>query len=720
MRRSALFFVMFACMAITSCSAVNAPTGLMCELTVNPEVTVLRDAEPEFSWIMHLGERGDMQSAYQILVASGSDILAKNKADVWDSGKVESDASVSVGYEGDALEPGKTYYWKVRTWNQANMASDYSAHQQITMADDLNSYATSTCPLQKTRVAPLKITKKGEGHFLVDFGKVAFGYLRLEVDSPTARQIEVYFGERGNAEGIITELGKTTVRYYKVEQDLIEGINSLDIHPPQDHRNTHGAAIILPKEIGVIAPFRYIEIVKCPVDIKESMIRQVAIHYPFNEAASTFESSDPVLNAIWDLCKYSMKATSFCGVYVDGDRERIPYEADAYINQLSHYAVDREYTLARYSHEYLLEHPTWPIEWSQHSVLMAWADYMYTGDTESLMQNYDILKKQKTQEFRARSDGLLDTGTPTNSGVRVVLDWPPSERDGYQIKEVNNVVNAFYYQTLLQMAEMAAAIDKEADAVEYRKKAAKVRSVFNRVFFDAGRGIYVDAEGVDHASLHANMMPLAFGLVPKEHQRSVADYVVSRGMSCSVYGAQYLMEALYNAGRANEAFDLLTSKDIRSWYNMIRVGSTITLEAWDDSFKPNQDWNHAWGAVPGNIIPRYLLGVRPLEAGFSKVLIRPMPGPLELSKSKIPTIRGPIEVNIVNVPDKPFELTVSIPANMTARVEIPLPDGMGEMTVDGKAVKTSKINGFAVIDDVGSGIYTFGSTTVVKNRAKNR
>ncbi len=90
-----------------------------------------------------------------------------------------------------------------------------------------------------------------------------------------------------------------------------------------------------------------------------------------------------------------MKATSFAGVYVDGDRERIPYEADAYINQLSHYLVDSEYSLARYSHEYLLEHPTWPTEWKQHSIMMAWQDWMYTGDTESMRHHFATFKKKK-------------------------------------------------------------------------------------------------------------------------------------------------------------------------------------------------------------------------------------------------------------------------------------------------------------------------------------
>ncbi|MGI6302875.1 MAG: hypothetical protein ACOX52_17715 [Verrucomicrobiota bacterium] len=56
--------------------------------------------------------------------------------------------------------------------------------------------------------------------------------------------------------------------------------------------------------------------------------------------------------------------TSFAGIYIDGDRERIPYEGDAYINQLGHYAVDREYAIARRTIEHFMDHPTWPTEWA--------------------------------------------------------------------------------------------------------------------------------------------------------------------------------------------------------------------------------------------------------------------------------------------------------------------------------------------------------------------
>ncbi|MDA3925034.1 MAG: alpha-L-rhamnosidase [Kiritimatiellae bacterium] len=688
---------------------VHAPDGLCVELLQGKRVVDITDPVPEFGWVVHSSQANDRQSAYRILVASKPALLDENRADIWDSRKQLAADSINVSYAGKALKSGTRYYWKVKSWCLAGGESEWSRKCSFTTGDLNSKYLTTRHPLVQSPIQPRLIKEVAKGHYLIDFGKVAFGYLQLEINSPAAGLMEVHLGERGNAEGIITDLGHTTVRYFKIEQQLKKGVNDLKIRPPLDKRNTGGSAVRLPAEIGVITPFRYVELVNCPVPLEESMIHQIAVHYPFDENASLFESSDSVLNDIQALCKYSMKATSFCGVYVDGDRERIPYEADAYINQLSHYAVDREYALARYSHEYLLKKPTWPTEWKQHSVLMAWTDYMYTGNTESLARNYEVLRSEKMLEQHARGDGLLNT-----KGLKDIIDWPVNERDGYKIKEVNNVINAFYYQTLLHMADIAATLGKEEDAAGYRSRAAVVYTAFNKVFFDKKRGIYIDTEGSDHAAIHANMMPLAFGLVPVEYHKRVSDYVLSRGMACSVYGAQYLMEGLYNAGRSYEAYDLLVSQDVRSWYNMIRVGSTITLEAWDNRFKGNQDWNHAWGAVPGNIIARYLLGVRPLEAGFGKVLIRPMPGSLESVEAKVPTIRGAVGVNINNVPGQPFELKVSLPVNTTARIEVPLPGGVGELIINGKVVKSRQVHGFAVIDNLGSGVHKFTTTSVVK------
>jgi len=136
-----------------------------------------------------------------------------------------------------------------------------------------------------------------------------------------------------------------------------------------------------------------------------------------------------------------------------------------------------------------------------------------------------------------------------------------------------------------------------------------------------------------------------------------------------VYGAQYLLDGLYNAGADKYALQLLTSTSDRSWYNMIRIGSTITLEAWDMKYKPNADWNHAWGAVPANIIPRGLWGITPKTPGFGVARIKPQMGTLKKSSIKVPTIKGPIMGEYTFVNNRLQRYTIEIPANMVAEFE---------------------------------------------------
>jgi hypothetical protein len=177
-----------------------------------------------------------------------------------------------------------------------------------------------------------------------------------------------------------------------------------------------------------------------------------------------------------------------------------------------------------------------------------------------------------------------------------------------------------------------------------------VRLAFNAKLFDPKTGLYVDGEGATHSALHANVFPLAFGLVPAERKAAVLTFIKSRGMACSPYAAQYLLEALFENGEAEYAISLMTSDDIRSWRNMMKVGATITMEAWDTKFKPNLDWNHAWGAAPANISSRYVLGVRPIAPEFGKVLVQPNPGRLKHVEGIVPTPRGPIVVKFVAEP----------------------------------------------------------------------
>ncbi len=79
---------------------------------------------------------------------------------------------------------------------------------------------------------------------------------------------------------------------------------------------------------------------------------------------------------------------------------------------------------------------------------------------------------------------------------------------------------------------------------------------------------------------------------------------------------------------------------------MMRMGATITAEAWNMGVKPNRDWNHSWGATALSAVAWGLLGVRPLAPGFSRILVAPQPGPLKRLRAVIPTCAGPVRVEL--------------------------------------------------------------------------
>jgi len=81
---------------------------------------------PRLSWVVESSQRGQMQSAYRILVASSPERLGADIGDKWDSGKVESDRSINVAYEGSELTSAEKCGWKVRVWDRDGRAGPWS------------------------------------------------------------------------------------------------------------------------------------------------------------------------------------------------------------------------------------------------------------------------------------------------------------------------------------------------------------------------------------------------------------------------------------------------------------------------------------------------------------------------------------------------------------------------------------------------------------------
>jgi hypothetical protein len=555
----------------------------------------------------------------------------------------------------------------------------------------LPSPALRAAPVCLVDQAPVLVTNVAPDVILVDFGKVAFGNLRLSVPAGLTNALTVHFGE-AQLNGRIHRQPPGTVRYAKTT--VSPGTTGEKVvAPAPDKRNTQQnaantpPAVLTPAAWGVVLPFRWVEIEGWSGPFTPDQIRrQAAFATTWDDDAAAFRCSDQMLNRIWELCRYSIKATTFAGVYVDGDRERIPYEADAYLNQLSHYATDHDFQMARDTFDWLMKHPTWPTEWAPHMVFMAHADWLHTGDTNWVGARFESLKTKLLLD-RVRADGLVGSAAKHIKRDDIV-DWPAGERDGYVFTPANTVVNAFYLSALRRMIELAGALQQKTDAAAFATRERAAYKAFQKTFFDERRGVYRDGEGTDHAALHANAFPLAFGLVPAENRAGVLRFVEQRGMACSVYVAQYLMEGLFQNEAGTKALELMMAPGDRSWRHMVESGTTISWEAWDQRYKPNQDWNHAWGAAPANLLPRFVLGAQPTAPGWRKVLIRPNPGTLAFAEGKIPTPRGPLQVSWQQGPE--FRLKLHLPPGMQAALELPASDTSRGVTIGGRAAPAQR------------------------------
>ena len=102
-----------------------------CDYAQNP--IGIDDPQPCLSWIITSQERGDKQTAYQVLVASSPEGLTANKGDLWDSGKVMSEQSTYVPYAGVPLVSRMHCFWKVCVWDKDGQASAWSAPGSWTM-----------------------------------------------------------------------------------------------------------------------------------------------------------------------------------------------------------------------------------------------------------------------------------------------------------------------------------------------------------------------------------------------------------------------------------------------------------------------------------------------------------------------------------------------------------------------------------------------------------
>ena len=246
-----------------------------------------------------------------------------------------------------------------------------------------------------------------------------------------------------------------------------------------------------------------------------------------------------------------------------------------------------------------------------------------------------------------------------------------------------------------KMAKFAEVLGVEQDAAYFKQEILTSTIAFNDKYLDRVTGRYANN------TVTANILPLWFGMVPKEVEDKVFNSIVDKTenecgghVSTGVVGIQQLMRTLTEYGRGDLALKIASNDTYPSWGYMVRNGATTIWELWNgNTADPAMNsGNHVM--LLGDLILweyEYLGGIRALEPGYSKIQLKPYPiEGLDYVNCAYNSVSGRIESHWKRKGNQ-FEWDFTIPANTTAEVCLP--------TANGYVVKT-----------YGSGTYHLNST----------
>ncbi|WPU92391.1 family 78 glycoside hydrolase catalytic domain [Mucilaginibacter sabulilitoris] len=345
-------------------------------------------------------------------------------------------------------------------------------------------------------------------------------------------------------------------------------------------------------------------------------------------------------------------------------------------------------------------------EWGSNAIILPWYVYQWYGDKQVLTESYDMMKRYLTYLDKKAEDHLL------YQGLGDWYDLGPKHPGVSQLTPKGITASALYYYDLDIAGKIAVMLGKTEDAAAYKKLAAQVKSAYNKKFFNA------ETKQYGSGSQAANAMSVYAGLVEPQYKTAVVNNIVKdirdRGNSLTAgdIGYRYLLRVLDDEGRSDVIFDMNSRDDVPGYGYQLAHGATALTESW--AALPSVSNNHF---MLGHLMEWFysgLAGIRPADdaIAFNKIEIRPETvGNVTSASASYQSPYGTISSSWKKAAGK-FELSVSIPANTTATICLPV-NKTALITADGQNIKSRKDMKFIGYRDgkalvkAGSGNYTF-------------
>ena len=550
---------------------------------------------------------------------------------------------------------------------------------------------------------PVSIKKLGS-KYILDIGQNMAGLVRFRIKGQAGDSIRLRFAES------LQDNGELYTRNFR-------DARSTDVYVANG-RETKDATWA-PRFI--YHGFRYVEVSGYPDAKAEDFVAEVVEDEM--EHTGTFNCSDETLNKIVRNAFWGIRS-NYKGMPVDCPQrnERQPWLGDRTMGCWGESMLFDNYAMytkwARDIREAQREDgcipDVAPAYWNYYSDNVTWpaalpmaCDMLFTnfGDKRSIEENYPAIKKwvshireyYMTEDFIITKDKYGDWCVPPESLELIHSKDPSRKTDGALI------ATAYYLKVLQLMHRFASLQGLKADAEEWEDLEHRMKDAFNARFLHIKEGtspvpghtLYPDSIFYGNNTVTANILPLAFGLVPKNYIHEVAKNAVTsiittnKGhISTGVIGVQWLLRELSRRGHADVAYLLATNKTYPSWGYMVEKGATTIWELWNgDTANPEMNsGNHVM--LLGDLLPwcfNNLAGIRAdrWKSGYKHIVFQPAFEIQELSNvdASYMSIYGKIISRWTKTPTH-LEWDIELPANTTG--EVHLPDGRKEKIGSGK------------------------------------
>ncbi len=539
---------------------------------------------------------------------------------------------------------------KIKGWKEFNFDDSQWQNAVVKTEHDYSFNPQITPPLSFSDIYPKEILYHDEKKIVYDFGKEVVGYPVISAKGYPNQEIELRYGEELQSDAKPTVL--YDMRCSTLYRDIWILSGEQDAYEPFEYK-----------------AFRFLEIVGDISVINTNDIHIILRHYPYDDTKCLFNSSNALLNKIWDICRWGVVLGSQ-EVFVDcPQREKGQYLGDATVSALSHLYISGESLLYKKALEdFALSSFICPglMSVAPGSFMQEIADYslqyphqlltyyMHTGDIEFLKKIYPTAKScvDYFDKYK-REDGLIQNVYDKWN----LVDWPQNLRDGYDFdlsKPVadgcHNVINAFYIGAV-------QSIEKISDILgfKYQTKVSGLISAYKKTFYNSKTGLFTDSQTSNHSSLHSNALALYFGIVSQDEKDPIIDFIEKKKLACGVYMSYFVLKGLARYGAYDLVYALITSTDENSWHTMIKEGASSCFEAWSKYSKWNTSLCHPWASAPIPVIVEDILGLKPKKAGWTEIDFNP----------HLPN----------NLPDLSLELTLPI-----GRIKIEHKNGTAKIT----------------------------------------